>query len=80
MNRKRDYRARVADLEARIREARPETHKHDSQQEHKGQMYDMCPLHEQAKAEKSLRAAGSQPTVTDLSEATKLRTKAGEGL
>ena len=80
MNRKRDYRARVADLEAQIREARSETYKHDSRQEHKGQMYDTCPLQEQAKVEESLRAAGSEPTLTDLWEATKLRTKAGQGL
>jgi len=40
----------------------------------------MCSLQEEAAAEKSLREAGNNPSVTDIWDATKLRTKAGQGL
>ena len=43
-------------------------------------MYDMCPFQEQAKIEKSLRASGNEPSRSEVWEATKLQTKAGQGL
>lgn len=39
----------------------------------------MRSLQEEAAAEKSLREAGNNPSVTDIWDAAKLRTKAGQG-
>ena len=39
-----------------------------------------CPWQEEALAEKALREAGNNPTVTEIWDATKIRTKAGQGL